>query len=90
MASAVHSAVHAIRVNSKMAASNRIIPRFRIRPLATEEGGGYLIEFPKYPGCLADGETLGEAMCEELDALTSYLRTLEELGRPVPFAGEDA
>jgi antitoxin HicB len=32
-----------------------------IRPLSKEEGGGYLIEIPELPGCMADGETVEEA-----------------------------
>lgn len=65
-------------------------PRFEIRPPTIEEGGGYLIEFPEYPGCVADGETPEEVMREGFDAFTSYLRTFEELGRPVPLRGENA
>lgn len=64
------------------------LPRFEMRPLSKEEGGGYLIEFPDYPGCIADGETPEEAVKEGADALTSYLETLKELGRPVPETGE--
>ncbi len=63
------------------------LPRFEIRPLTKEEGGGYLIEFPEYPGCVADGETPEEAIQEGRDALASYLQTLKELGRPVPKTG---
>jgi len=36
--------------------------RFEIRPLAPEEGGGYLITFPELPGCMADGETIEQAI----------------------------
>ena len=64
------------------------VPRFEMRPLSEEEGGGYLIEFPDYPGCIADGETPEDAVKEGLDALRSYLATLQELGRPVPASGE--
>ncbi|MXZ80021.1 MAG: type II toxin-antitoxin system HicB family antitoxin [Gammaproteobacteria bacterium] len=60
------------------------LPRFEIRPLDEGEGGGYLIEFPDFPGCIADGETPEEAMLEGADALKSYLETLREPGRPVP------
>jgi antitoxin HicB len=31
------------------------LPRFEIRPLSDGEGGGYLVEFPDYPGSIADG-----------------------------------
>ncbi|WP_353862052.1 type II toxin-antitoxin system HicB family antitoxin [Azospirillum formosense] len=60
--------------------------RFEVRPLTDEEGGGYAVEFPDYPGCIADGATPEEAIREGRDALTSYLRTLTELGRPIPEA----
>ncbi len=55
------------------------LPRFEVRPLDEAEGGGYLIEFPEFPGCMADGETPGEAMREGADALKSYLETLRQL-----------
>ena len=60
-----------------------LLPRFELRPLSADEGGGYLIEFPDHPGCIADGNTPEEAIREGYDALTSYLRTLKELGRSV-------
>lgn len=65
-------------------------PRFEIRPLTEVEGGGYLIEFPDFPGCIADGETPQEAIERGKDALISYTDSLKELGRPVPEAGTDA
>lgn len=69
-------------------ATELTLPRFEMRPLSEEEGGGYLIEFPDYPGCVADGETPEEAMKEGEDALKSYRTTLHELGRPIPATGE--
>lgn len=69
-------------------ATEQTLPRFEMRPLSEEEGGGYLIEFPDYPGCVADGETPEEAMKEGEDALKSYRTTLHELGRPIPTTGE--
>lgn len=71
-----------------MATELETLPRFEIRPLTPDEGGGYLVEFPEYPGCIADGESPEEALREGRDALVSYLRTLEELGRPVPNTGD--
>jgi antitoxin HicB len=61
--------------------TERDLPRFEMRPLMQAEGGGYLIEFPDFPGCIADGATPEEAMQEGRDALISYRQTLEELGR---------
>jgi len=57
---------------------------FTIRPLSTEDGGGYSIEFPDVPGCLSDGETPEEAIENGCDALKSALLTLEEFGDPIP------
>lgn len=71
-----------------MAVKQTILPRFELRPLSEEEGGGYLVEFPDYPGCIADGETPEQAIQEGRDALASYIGTLQELGRPVPVTGE--
>jgi antitoxin HicB len=71
-----------------METAQETLPRFEIRPLTTQEGGGYLVEFPEYPGCIADGESPEEAIREGCDALTSYLQTLGELGRPIPKSGD--
>jgi antitoxin HicB len=30
---------------------------FTIRPLSSEDGGGFLIEYPDLPGCHSDGDT---------------------------------
>ena len=64
------------------------LPRFEVRPLSAEEGGGYLVEFPDYPGCIADGDTPEQAIAEGSDALRSYLATLDELGHEAPDAGK--
>ena len=63
---------------------NTTLPRLEIKPLSEEDGGGYLIEFLDFPGCVADGATPEEAIREGRDALLSYTRTLEKLGRKVP------
>jgi antitoxin HicB len=58
--------------------ANEQLPPHTIRKLSDEEGGGYLVEFPDYPGCIADGETPGRAKAEASDALRSYLFTVSE------------
>ena len=61
---------------------------FTVRPLAEEEGGGYLIEFPDLPGCISDGETVDEAITNGRDAKQEWLAAAKELGRPIPEPGE--
>jgi antitoxin HicB len=56
---------------------------FEIRPLPEEEGGGYCVTFPDLPGCMADGETIEQAIAEAADAEASWLRTHEDLGIPL-------
>lgn len=57
---------------------------FAIRPLAVEEGGGYLIEFPDLPGCISHGETPEEAMANGKDAVAEWIDACKKLGRNVP------
>jgi antitoxin HicB len=63
---------------------------FTIRPLTTEDGGGYLIEFPDIPGCISDGETPEEAIANGRDALQSALLTMKEFGDTIPKPGRTA
>src|SRR5436309_3563551 len=55
-----------------------------IRPLSKEEGGGYLIEIPDLPGCMADGETVEEAFAEAESAIESWIKTAKEFGDLIP------
>ena len=57
---------------------------FTIRRLSKAEGGGWLVEFPDLPGCLADGDTIEEAVENGSDALRSWLATAKEFTDPVP------
>jgi len=60
---------------------------FTIRPLSTEDGGGYLIEYPDLPGCHSDGETPEQAIGNGRDAVRSYLLSCKKHGDPVPKPG---
>jgi antitoxin HicB len=60
---------------------------FTVRPLAKEEGDGYLIEFPDLPGCISDGGTPKDAIRNGQDALSICLLTLKEFGKPAPQPG---
>jgi antitoxin HicB len=70
--------------------SNTNIPEypFIIRHLLKEEGGGFLIEFPDLPGCMSDGETIGEAIENGKDAIQAWLEAANEINRPIPNPGE--
>jgi antitoxin HicB len=57
-----------------------------IRPLSQEEGGGYLAEVPDLPGCIADGETVDEAVHAIESAINSWLATAKEFCDPIPTA----
>jgi antitoxin HicB len=58
--------------------------RFTIRPLAENEGGGYLIEFPVLPGCRSDGATIEEAITNGLDAMRGWIDAIRAEGHPIP------
>ena len=61
---------------------------FEMRPLTEAEGGGWLITFPDFPGCLGDGATIAEAVADGKMALESVLAVFQEDGRPFPKPGE--
>jgi len=60
---------------------------FELRALTAEEGGGFLISFPDFNECIADGETIEEAISEGQAALAAVVATLQEKGLPVPQPG---
>lgn len=63
---------------------------FTIRHLSAEEGGGYLAEALDLNGCIADGETIEETVHNLEDAITSWIKTAQELGHIVPRPSDDS
>jgi predicted RNase H-like HicB family nuclease len=55
-----------------------------IEPLSDDDGGGYLITFPDLPGCMADGETMEEAMTHGRDAFSAWMSARAHIGKPIP------
>jgi antitoxin HicB len=61
-----------------------------IRPLTTDEGGGFVVTFPDLPGCMADGETPEEAIADARGAFSCWMKAHVEDGRKVPRPGQSA
>lgn len=66
-----------------------------IHPLSKKDGGGFLAKVPDLPGCVADGETIEEALHEVEGAIDAWIKTAQEFGDKVPtpslsesFSGE--
>ena len=57
---------------------------FEVRPLAEEDGGGYLVSFPDFAECISDGETIEEAIANGRDALKATVAALKARKLPVP------
>lgn len=59
-----------------------------VRPLAPEQGVGYVVEVPDLPGCTAGGATPAEATAAARDAITAWIEQARRTGRPVPPPSE--
>jgi antitoxin HicB len=64
--------------------------RFTVRPMTSDEGGGYLIEFPDLPGCMSDGETVEEAIANGAEAKRDWIAAMRTAGRALPPPTVDA
>jgi predicted RNase H-like HicB family nuclease len=56
--------------------------------LFPDPDGGYVVEVPALPGCVTQGDTLGEALLMAEDAIGGYLSVLLEDGDPIPVGAE--
>ena len=61
---------------------------FEVKQLAREDGGGFLVTFPDLPGCMADGETILEAITNAMDAEASRLATARAFGAHLPAVSQ--
>ena len=55
-----------------------------VTELPAEDGGGYLVEIPDLPGCMADGDTPQAALQDAAGAIDEWIDAAIKLGRPVP------
>ncbi|MCF6095676.1 type II toxin-antitoxin system HicB family antitoxin [Thermovorax subterraneus] len=56
----------------------------KISVLTEEDGGGFFVEVPDLPGCMADGDTLEEAIKNAKEAIESWIEAAKAEGRPIP------
>lgn len=56
----------------------------KISLLSEDDGGGYFVEVPDLPGCMADGDTLEEALDNIKKAIETWIAAAKETGRPIP------
>ena len=57
---------------------------FEVRPLAEEDGGGFLVSFSDFAECISDGETIEQALENGRDALKATIAALKAKSMPVP------
>lgn len=55
-----------------------------LTPIPSEEGGGYMVTVPDLPGCLADGDTIEQALEEARDAFRAWTIAEQEDKGSVP------
>lgn len=61
-----------------------------LRPLDTEDGGGWVALVPDLPGCSGDGETPEQALHDVEQAMMAWMEHARELGRPIPEPNQQA
>ena len=63
-----------------------------VHPVPEDEGGGFMVSVPDLPGCIADGETIDEAIAEARDAFDAWVTAeMEDKGRlpaPKTYSGQ--
>ena len=63
-----------------------------VSPIPADEGGGYMVSFPDLPGCIADGNTVDEALVEARDAFNAWVMAEQadkgQLPVPKTYSGQ--
>jgi len=58
--------------------------KYEIIPYWGDEDGAFIAEVPELPGCAADGPSRQEALSNVEIAISEWIATAQELGRPIP------
>lgn len=56
----------------------------------SQEDDTFLVEVPKLPGCMADGQSYEKAVANAQMVIEEWIATARELGRPIPEPGDDS
>jgi predicted RNase H-like HicB family nuclease len=59
-------------------------PRYELIIYWSDEDEAFIAEVPELPGCAADGATYAEAVVNVETAISLWVDTARELGRPIP------
>ena len=55
-----------------------------VSPLSAEDGGGFVFAMPDFPGLLADGASVDEALADGREAFLAFVSVMADMGRSVP------
>jgi antitoxin HicB len=55
-----------------------------VHELGSEDGGGFVVEIPDLPGCIAEGSTVDEALQLAERAADEWILTAKKLKRSIP------
>lgn len=50
----------------------------------SQDDEAYIAEVPELAGCMADGQTMAEALANVETVIAEWIETAEELGRDIP------
>jgi predicted RNase H-like HicB family nuclease len=50
----------------------------------SDEDNAYIAEVPELPGCMADGKTYQDALCNAERIIDEWIETANRLGRSIP------
>lgn len=50
----------------------------------SEEDNSFIVEVPELPGCMADGETVGDAIANAEVVIREWIEIAEERGQEIP------
>lgn len=62
----------------------QLLCRFEMIIYWSKEDHAYIVEVPELPGCMADGRTYQEAVSNAEIIIAEWIKTAEDLGRPIP------